>query len=85
MSVEQPNQTKPNSIRQTKLPNSTKAKQGWPKPSIQNKPMQHLANQTFSININSKLTASSKIKSRVPEMCARAAQLLYRPVLVGPK
>ena len=32
--------------------------------------------------MNSKLTASNKIKSKVPEKLARAAQLLYRPVLV---
>ena len=38
-------------------------------------------NQTFSA-INSKLTAWNKIKSKLHEKLARAAQLLYRPVLV---
>ena len=62
-------------------PNSTEAKQGWSKPSIQTKPNQTSPNQTFS-TINSKLTATNKFKSKVPEKLARAAQLLYRPVLV---
>ena len=44
-------------------------------------PNQTKPNQTFS-TINSKLTAWNKIKSKVPEKLARAAQLLYRPVLV---
>ena len=70
--MEQPNQIKPN---------STEAKQGWSKPSIQTKPKKTSPNQTFS-TINSKSTASNKIKSKVPEKLARAAQLLYRPVLV---
>ena len=72
LSVEQPKQNKPN---------LTKAKQGWSKPSIQTKPKQTEPNQTFS-TISSKLLASNKIKSKAPEKHARAAQLLYRPVLV---
>ena len=68
--MEQPNQIKPN---------STEAKQGWFKPSIQTKPKQTSPNQTFS---TIKSTASNKIKSKVPEKLARAAQLLYRLVLV---
>ena len=38
-------------------------------------------NQTFS-TINSKLAASNEFKSKIPEKLARAAQPLYRPVLV---
>ena len=38
-------------------------------------------NQTFT-TINLKLTAFNQIKSKVLEKLARAAQLLYRPVLV---
>ena len=66
-------------IKQTK-PNSTKANQ---KPFILSVCPNRLSkpNQTFS-TIISKLTASNEIKSKVPERHARAAQLLYRPVLV---
>ena len=75
-----PNQTKLNWTNQTKL-NQTKQKNIYfvhlSKPSIQTKP-----NWTFS-TINFKLTASNKIRSKVPEKFTRAAQLLYRPVLVG--
>ena len=41
-------------------------------------------NQTKPNLLNNKLkiTASNKIKPKVPEKRARAAQLLYRPVLV---
>ena len=65
-------------------PNQTKLNQSKPKticfvclfkPSIETKP-----NQTFS-KINSILSAWNKIKSKVLEKLARAAQLLYRPVL----
>ena len=49
------------------------------------KPTQTKLNQsklkTFS-TINSILSAWNEIKSKVPEKFARAAQLLYRPVLV---
>ena len=67
-------------------PNQTKLNQSKPKticfvclfkPSIETK-----ANQTFS-KINSILSAWNKSKSKVAEKLARAAQLLYRPVLVS--
>ena len=74
------NKTKPKPTQLVKA-NSTKAKQGWFKPSIKTKPKQTSPNQSFS-TMNSKLTASNMIKSKVPEKCARAAQLLYRPLLV---
>ena len=71
--ISKQNQTK---LNQTK-PNSTKANQ---KPF--NLSEQTKSNQTFS-TINLKLTVSNKFKSKLPEMLARAAQLLHRPVLVN--
>ena len=70
--ISKPNQTKLNQTNQSK-PKTTYFVSLF-EPSIQ-------TNQTFS-EINLKLTASNKIKSKVPKKLVRAAQLLYRTVLV---
>ena len=73
--ISKPNQTKLNQTNQTKL------NQRKPKTIYFLFVQTVYPNQTFS-TINSKLTAWNKIKSKVPEKIARAAQLLYTPVLV---
>ena len=64
---------------QSDKPNQTQAKQT--KNNLFCPFFQTKQNQTFS-TINSKLAASNEFKSKIPEKLARAAQLLYRPVLV---
>ena len=76
--ISKPNQTKLNQTNQTKL------NQSKPKTVYFLFVQTVYPNQTKPNLLNNKLkiTASNKIKPKVPEKRARAAQLLYRPVLV---
>ena len=77
--IGKPNKTKLNQPNQTKL-NQSKPKTIflYISPNRLSKP-----NRTKPNLLSNKLPASNKIKSKVTENLANAAQLLYRPVLVG--